>query len=223
MERRRRRSRFRTTAEPTRRVTAKARRMRGAPSGVSATCTSVSDPRRTCVPWWRSAAKVRRSRIGPIRLTAWPGPSGDGCARWRARPVWTCGSGSRGSWPACGRWVGTFSSRRRSSSGPGGGARRGARRGTGCGVSLARGTQARNVRQRYALAVRRGNKGAGHRSRHPRERVGTRPPTALHAAAPAVLRSALQPGPTRRTCSSPDLDGAAPHGRRPGSLFHTCG
>jgi len=77
--------------------------MEWAPS--SARCDAESEPARTRIPLLRTAPNVRRSRIGPIRPTAWPGPSGVGCAERHAQPSWTSACGNRDSWPACGRWV----------------------------------------------------------------------------------------------------------------------
>jgi len=72
MARRRLRSRLRTTAPPTRLVMAKA--TRGGPTSASARWVADSEPRRTRTPSARRAKKVRRSPMGWIRPTAWPGP-----------------------------------------------------------------------------------------------------------------------------------------------------
>ena len=101
--RNRRRSRLRWTAPPTRLVIAYATRVPAAPS--SARKVSASGPRRTRIPRARNATKVRRSRTGRIKPTAWPDPSDGGSAARHGRPWWTSACGSHGSWPACGRWA----------------------------------------------------------------------------------------------------------------------
>jgi hypothetical protein len=107
---RRRRNRLRCTAPPTRLVMAKATRVLGAASD-SRRWTIPSGPRRTRTPSARSAAKVRRSRTGSIKPTAWPGLSRVGCATRHDRRGSTCACGTHGSWPSCGRWAGMCASR----------------------------------------------------------------------------------------------------------------
>ena len=99
----RRRSRFRSTAPPTRLVIAYATRVPSSPP--SSRKVMARGPRRTRTPCVRSATKVRRSRTGRIRPTAWPDPSDDGSAGRSVQPSWTSACGSRGSSPACGRWA----------------------------------------------------------------------------------------------------------------------
>ena len=67
-------------------------------------------PRRARRPDRRRASKVARSRMVQIRPTGCGGPCDDGRTGWPGPPWWTSGDGTRGAWPACGRWVGMFAS-----------------------------------------------------------------------------------------------------------------
>ena len=108
MARNRRRTRFRTTAPPALRPTAKA--TRGGWAGSPGTQVTVTGPLRTRRPDRRSDWKVARSRIDQIRPTGADGPCVGERTGWPARPGSTCGGGTHGAWPVCGCSVGTCAS-----------------------------------------------------------------------------------------------------------------
>ncbi len=83
-------------------------------SGPAARKVIPMGPDRPRIPERRSAANVAWSWIRQIKPTACGDPSPGGRGSPHAHLGWTCGCGSRASWLACGRWVGTCVSRRSS-------------------------------------------------------------------------------------------------------------
>ena len=108
----RRRTRFRTTAPPTRRPTAYA--TRGGPPSSTGAQVTVRTPRRRRRPA-ASARNDARSRMRQIRPTGGCGPSTDAARSRLVRRASACGAGSRASSSASGCSAGTSSSRMASS------------------------------------------------------------------------------------------------------------
>ncbi len=110
MARKRRRSRFRTTAFPVARPIENATRV-GVTSG-SGTNEHHNGSIRRRVPSRRRRSKVARSWIRPIKPTGGPGPWLDGSGSRRGRHACSCGRGTRACGIGGGCWAGTYASRR---------------------------------------------------------------------------------------------------------------